>query len=66
MGRLEPPPPPAMGHRCVCMTGAVRHKGEVQSKSHRGQPFSDMAQAPFAAANTMADAPRMSTIPKVL
>ena len=37
------PPPPAMGYRCVCTTGTVRHKAEVQSKSQRGKLFSDMS-----------------------
>ena len=54
----------AMGHRCVCTTGTVRQKAEVQSKSRRRQPFSDMAQAPLAAANTMAD-PRLFATPGV-
>ena len=31
------------------MTGTVRHKAEVQSKSQREKLFSDMSQAPFAA-----------------
>ena len=35
--------PPAMGYRCVCTTGAVQHKAEVQSKSQRGKLFSDMS-----------------------
>ena len=34
---------PAMGYRCVCTTGAVQHKAEVQSKSQRGKLFSDMS-----------------------
>ena len=34
---------PAMGYRCVCMTGIVRHKAEVQSKSQRVKLFSDMS-----------------------
>ena len=28
-----PPPPPGMGHRCVCVTGTVRHKAEGQRKN---------------------------------
>ena len=35
--------PPAMGHGCVCTTGTVRHKAEVQSKSQREKLFSDMS-----------------------
>ena len=39
--KMVPPPPmsipPAMGYRCVCTTGAVQHKAEVQSKSQRGK-----------------------------
>ena len=42
---------PAMGYRCVCTTGAVQHKAEVQSKMQREKLFSDMSWAPFAAAN---------------
>ena len=41
--------PPAMGYGCVCTTGTVRHKAEVQSKSQREKLFSDMSWAPFAA-----------------
>ena len=53
LSRLCPSPfgTPAMGYRCVCTTGAVQHKAEVQSKSQRGKLFSDMSQAPFAAVN---------------
>ena len=40
---------PAMGYGCVCTTGTVRHKAEVQSKSQREKLFSDMSWAPFAA-----------------
>ena len=40
------PHPRAMGYRCVCTTGTVRHKAEVQSKSQRGKVFSDMSWAP--------------------
>ena len=40
---------PAMGYRCVCTTGTVRHKAEVQSKSQREKLFGDMPKAPFAA-----------------
>ena len=40
---------PAVGHRCVCMAGTVRHKAEVQSKSQRETLFSDVSRAPFAA-----------------
>ena len=47
--RPQPLIPPAMGHRCACTTGAVRHKAEAQSKSQRETLFSDMAQGPFAA-----------------
>ena len=41
--------PPAVGYGCVCTTGTVRHKAEVQSKSQREKLFSDMSWAPFAA-----------------
>ena len=34
---------PAMGYGCVCTTGTVRHKAEVQSKSQREKLFSDMS-----------------------
>ena len=42
-GRGVWPDLPAMGYRCVCTTGAVQHKAEVQSKSQRGKLFSDMS-----------------------
>ena len=34
---------PTMGHGCVSMTGTVKHKAEVQSKSQREKLFSDMS-----------------------
>ena len=60
------PPPPSMGHRCVCTTGTVRHKAEVHSKSQRAKLFSDMSSAPFAAAIKRADDAQLFTAPKVL
>ena len=42
------PPPSATGYRCVCTTGTVWHKAEVQSKSQREKLFGDMSWAPFA------------------
>ena len=44
-----PPTPSAVGRRCVCMAGTVRHKAEVQSKGQRETLFSDVSRAPFAA-----------------
>ena len=46
VSRCQKAPPPAMGYRCVCTTGAVQHKAEVQSKSQRGKLFSDMSYVP--------------------
>ena len=40
---LGRPPPPAKGYRCVCTTGTIQHKAEVQSKSRRKKLFSDMS-----------------------
>ena len=40
-------PPPATGYRCVCTTGAVRRKCKAKVK----EIFSDISQAPFAAAD---------------
>ena len=67
-----PPPPPstlpnaAMAYRCVCTTGTVQNKAEVQSKSRRKKLFSDMSWAPFAVVNKMAWSPQVFTTPKVL
>ena len=41
--------PPAMGYKCVCMTGTVQNKAGVQSKSRRKKLFTDMSHTPFAA-----------------
>ena len=38
-----PPSPTAMGYRCVCTTGTVRHKAVVKRKSQREKLFSDMS-----------------------
>ena len=38
-----PPPPSAMGYKCVCTTGTVWHKVEVQSNSQREKLSSDMS-----------------------
>ena len=39
----EVSPPPAMGIRCVCTTGAVQNKARVQSKRRRKKLFIDMS-----------------------
>ena len=38
-----------MGYRCVCTTGTVRRKTEVQSNSQKETFCSGMSSAPFAA-----------------
>ena len=63
--RMQAGPPPAPGYRCVCTTGTVRHKAEVQSKSRREKRFTDVSWAPFAAANETADDAQVPTTPQV-
>ena len=43
-----PPPPGAMGHRCVCTPGAVWRRAVVRSNRQRHMRFSDTSETPFA------------------
>ena len=51
------PQAPAMGHRRVCTTGAVRRKAEVQSKSQREELFSDMVMGALREKNSHSKRP---------
>ena len=61
---LDPLPPSAMGYRCVCTPGTVRHKAQVQSKGRREKLFCDVSWTRFAAVETQTQVRCGSTAPQ--